>query len=172
MFMGKNVAEIPIIVGRRPSVAIGGDDHHVAIVWEEVVRQDAAGICECTPHNSNVPARGTTRCAPNCIVISDFGVVDAREVRPARIDLPKQVLACLNGSKLGDEGGIQVVRRSGTTGDAIRNGKTVGRHRPLQGDWTSLRGTAANNPTGSGEVCSTTITLAYQRALGKVLRPL
>ena len=121
MFMSKNIAEIPLIVGRRPSVAVGGDDHHVAIVWEEVVRQDAAGICVCTTHNSNVPARSTTRCAPHCIVIGDLGVVDAREFRPARIDLSKQILARLNRSKLGDERGIQVVRRSGTAENVVRN---------------------------------------------------
>ena len=169
--MGDDVAEIPLIVGRRPSVAIGGDDHHVAIVWEEVVGQYASGVGECTTNNSNVPARSATRCAPRCIVIGDFGVVHAGEFRPARINLSKQILARLKRSKLGDEGGIQVVWCSGSAGKIIRNGKTVGRHRPSQGCWCPLNRTAGQHPSRSGEVGGTAITLACQRALCKVPGP-
>ena len=169
--MGDDVAEIPLIVGCRPEVATRGHDHHVAIVWEEVVCQDAAGVCECTTDNSNVPARSATRGAPRCIVIGDFGVVHAGEFRPARINLSQQILARLKRSKLGDEGGIQVVWCSGSTGKIIRNGKTVGRHRPSQGCWCPLPGAASQLPSRTGEVGGPAITLAGQRAFCQVLGP-
>ena len=143
--MHEHVAEVTVVVGGRPAVAVRRHEHHVAVVREVAVREHAGGR-ERPARDADV-ATGAAACGTPCrVVVGHLGVGDAGKVAPRREALTDQVLARLRASELGGERRQEIARGGCSAGQSIRDRQAVGGNRPAERHGRAVQGAAVDVP--------------------------